>query len=127
MSIPTDRKYSETHEWYLVEGDIVTLGITQFAADELTDITYIELPREGTRIEAGKPCGELESVKATSELFSAVSGEVVARNAELADHPELVNEDAFGAGWMLKIRVQDRSPLESLMDAAAYQAHTAAA
>lgn len=126
MSVLTDRKYSETHEWYRLEGDVVTMGITQFAADELTDITYIELPPEGTPIEADKPCGELESVKATSELFSAVSGEVAARNADLADHPELVNEDAFGAGWMLKIRVQDRSPLEGLMDAEAYAAHTAA-
>lgn len=126
MSIPTDRKYSETHEWYRVEGDVVTLGITQFAADELTDITFIELPKEGTRIEAGNSWGELESVKATSELYSAVSGEVVGRNAELADHPELVNEDAFGQGWMLKIRVKDLAPLGALMDAKAYESHIAA-
>lgn len=127
MSVPTDRRYSTTHEWYKLEGDVATMGITQFAADELTDITYIELPKEGARIEAGKPCGELESVKATSDLYSAISGEVVARNADLSDHPERVNEDAFTGGWMLKIRVQDRAPLEALMDAQAYEAQIAGA
>ena len=126
MSVPTDRRYSETHEWYKLEGDAVTLGITQFAADELTDITYIELAKEGARVEAGKPCGELESVKATSELYCAVSGVVIARNAGLADHPELVNQDAFGAGWMLKIRLSDASALSSLMDADRYEGHIAA-
>ena len=125
MSIPTDRKYSETHEWYLVNGDVVTMGITQFAADELTDITYVELPEPGARIEAGEPCGELESVKATSDLICMVGGEVIERNEELADNPEKVNEDAFGAAWMLKVRPDDPSPLEKLMDAAAYEKHTA--
>jgi glycine cleavage system H protein len=127
MSIPSDRKYSKTHEWYLGSGDVVTMGITQFAADELTDITYVELPAPGTRVEAGQPCGELESVKATSDLLCAVSGEVLERNEVLADHPEKINEDAFGAGWMLKIRVPDLSPLGSLLDAAAYAKHIAEA
>lgn len=125
MSFPSDRKYSESHEWYLVDGDMVTMGITQYAADELTDITYVELPEPGTPVEAGQPCGELESVKATSDLSCAVGGEVVERNDELADEPEKINEDAFGTGWMLKIRVTDLSPLDKLMDAAAYEKHVA--
>jgi len=124
MSIPNDRKYSESHEWYLLEGDVVTMGITQFAADELTDITYVELPEPGAQVEAGEPCGELESVKATSDLTCAVGGEVLERNEELADEPEKINEDAFNVGWMLKIRVADLSQLEKLMDAAAYEKHT---
>ena len=127
MSFPSDRKYSESHEWYLVDGDVVTMGITQYAADELTDITYVELPELGTPVVAGQPCGELESVKATSDLSCAVGGEVVERNDELADEPEKINEDAFGTGWMLKIRVTDPSPLEKLMDAAAYEKHVAEA
>ena len=127
MSIPTDRKYSESHEWYLAAGDVVTMGITQYAADELTDITYVELPEPGTQVEAGRPCGELESVKATSDLMCSVGGEVLERNEELADEPEKINEDAFDAGWMLKIRVTDLSPLEKLMDAAAYEKHIAEA
>ena len=127
MSFPSDRKYSESHEWYLADGDVVTMGITQYAADELTDITYVELPELGTPVVAGQPCGELESVKATSDLSCAVGGEVVERNNELADEPEKINEDAFGTGWMLKIRVTDPSPLEKLMDAAAYEKHVAEA
>ena len=126
MTVPTDRKYSETHEWFAVEGDIVTVGITQFAADELTDITYVDLPEVGTRVEAGEAFGEIESVKATSELMSAVGGEVVEVNAELADAPELVNNDPFGAGSMVKIKAADLSPLDKLMDATAYEAYCSA-
>ncbi|MCP4593091.1 MAG: glycine cleavage system protein GcvH [bacterium] len=123
--MPTDRKYAESHEWYQVDGDVVTVGISQFAADELTDVTYIELPEPGTQLEAEQTCGELESVKATADLTTALSGEVLERNEALSDQPELINEDAFGAAWMLKIRVADLSPLEKLMDAAAYEKHTA--
>ena len=125
MSVPTDRKYAETHEWYQVDGKVVTIGITQYAADELTDITYVELPDVGTELEAGGMAGEIESVKATSELMCLVAGKVVAVNESLADKPELVNEDAFGAGWMLKVEVSDLSPLDALMDAKAYGAATA--
>ena len=124
MSTPNDRKYSETHEWYLAKGDVVTMGITQFAADELTDITYVDLPEPGTQVEAGQPCGELESVKATSDLTCAIGGEVIERNETLTDQPETVNEDAFNAGWMLKIRAADSAALEGLMDAAAYDKYT---
>lgn len=117
---PTDRKYSKTHEWFQVAGDVVTVGITQFAADQLTDITYVDLPAVGTTVQPGKPCGEIESVKATSELFCAVSGKVVAVNGRLADEPGLLNTDPFDAGWMLKIECPDPSPLNNLLDGPAY-------
>jgi glycine cleavage system H protein len=119
-STPTDRKYSKTHEWFLVAGDVVTVGITRFATEQLADITFVDLPAVGLAVTAGKPCGEIESVKATSELFTAVSGEVVEVNTALASAPELVNNDPYGRGWMVRIRTQDRSPLDALMDAAAY-------
>jgi len=119
---PTDRKYSKTHEWYKADGDIVTIGITDFAANELTDITYVDLPALGSQVTAGEECGEIESVKATSPLYCAVSGEVVEVNGELADRPELVNEDPFGAGWMLKVRAADLSPLDALLTAEQYEA-----
>jgi glycine cleavage system H protein len=119
---PADRKYSKTHEWFKVDGDVVTIGISQFAADELTDITFVDLPKPGTQIVAGQPFGEIESVKATSALYSAVGGEVIEANAALADQPELVNQSPFDEGWMIKVRVSDPSPLEGLMDATAYNA-----
>ncbi len=123
MSILADRKYSATHEWYQADGQIVTVGITQYAADELTDITYVELPEVGKEIKAGGVAGEIESVKATSELICAVAGKVAAVNNTLADQPELLNEDAFGAGWIIKIEAVDLSPLDELMDVAAYEKH----
>lgn len=121
MDIPVDRKYSESHEWYLIDGNEVTMGITQFAADELTDITYVELPEVGTTLKPGDACGEVESVKATSEIFCAFGGKVKAVNDELADRPELVNEDAFDEGWMLKIDVDGNTDDDSLMDAQSYK------
>jgi glycine cleavage system H protein len=120
MEIPTDRKYSETHEWFLLEGDIVTMGITQYAADELTDITYVELPEVGTSVKVGDQIGEVESVKATSDITTAVGGEVIEVNAALVDHPELINDDAFDEGWMLKLRPDSSEPLGALMDAKEY-------
>jgi len=121
-SAPADRKYSQTHEWFKVSGDVVTIGITRFAADELTDITFVDLPRPGTKLTAGKPFGEIESVKATSALYTAVGGEVIETNAALADQPELVNNSSFEEGWMIKVRADDLAPLDDLMDAAAYDA-----
>ncbi|GJM26537.1 MAG: glycine cleavage system H protein [Phycisphaerae bacterium] len=123
MSVPNDRKYSDSHEWYLVEGNVVTIGITEFAAEELTDITYVELPEVGSECSAGGAVGEIESVKATSDLISAISGKVVAVNNALAEQPELVNDDAHEGGWMVKIESADLSPLDELMDAAAYEGH----
>ncbi len=121
MAVRKDCKYAQTHEWFLVEGGTVTIGITKFAADELTDITYVELPKVGAEIKAGSAFGEIESVKATSELYAAVGGKVLAVNGELADHPEYVNDDPQGKGWMLKITCSDLKPLEKLMDADAYE------
>lgn len=121
MAVPQDRKYAQTHEWFKPEGNTVTVGISQFAADELTDITYVDLPKVGSAVAAGEDFGEIESVKATSGLFCAVSGKVIAINERLADEPELVNNDPFGDGWMIKIECSDLGPLEKLMDAGAYE------
>jgi glycine cleavage system H protein len=121
MAVAKDCKYTQTHEWFRVAGKTVTMGITQFAADELTDITYVSLPAIGKAVAAGTSFGEVESVKATSDLYSAVSGKVIEVNTKLADHPELVNTDPQGEGWMVKIETADLSPLDKLMDAAAYE------
>lgn len=121
MAAPDDRKYLESHEWFKLDGDIVTVGISQFAADELTDVTYVELPKVGAMLEAGRVFGEVESVKATSDLNTAVGGKVVEVNPRLADEPELVNSDPFGDGWMIKIECSDLTPLEKLADATAYE------
>ncbi len=122
MNAPTDRKYAETHEWYLLDGDVVTVGITQFAADELTDITYVDLPEIGSSLDAGNAVGEVESVKATSEVFTAVSGKVVEVNEALVDHPELINDDAFDEGWMVKIKADSLEPLNLLLTGKEYNA-----
>ena len=119
-STPAGLKYSQTHEWFRADGNVVTIGITQFAADELTDITFVDVKPVGTKVTANQPCGEIESVKATSELITAVSGEIIEVNRALVDAPELVNNDPFGEGWMLKVRANDPSQLDSLMDAEAY-------
>ncbi|HEY3244410.1 MAG TPA: glycine cleavage system protein GcvH [Phycisphaerae bacterium] len=124
MPVANDRKYLDTHEWFKVERDLVTIGITPFAANELTDITFVSLPPIGKQVTAGKAFGEIESVKATSELFTALGGEVVAVNNELTAHPEWVNEDALGKGWMIKLRSPDLSPLGKLMDGPAYDKFT---
>ena len=121
MKVPTDRKYSETHEWFLVDDSIVTMGVTQYAADELTDITYVELPEVGKSVAVGDQIGEVESVKATSEVFTAVGGEVVEVNAALADNPELINDDAFEEGWLVRIKAESTEPLTVLMDAKEYR------
>ena len=121
MSYPTDRKYTRTHEWFRPDNGTVTIGITQFAVDELTDITYVELPEVGATVAAGGTVGEVESVKATSELFSAISGTVTEVNTDLADNPGLLNEDPLEGGWIVKLKVDSLEPLEALMDAAAYQ------
>lgn len=126
MSIPTDRRYSPTHEWFLAEGDVVTVGITQYAADELTDITYVELPEVGTTVGPDEPCGGVESVKAYSELYCAIRGKVLEINDALVDNPGLVNEDAFDDGWFMKIEADDLDAMDGLMNAKAYKAHTAA-
>jgi glycine cleavage system H protein len=107
MPVPQDRKYLETHEWHQLAGDVVTIGITQNAADELTDITYVKLPAVGAKLTAGSPWGEIESVKATSDLYSGVSGTVSAVNDELNANPGLVNSDPLGKGWMIKVKASN--------------------
>jgi len=122
VGVPTDRKYLKSHEWHKLDGDVCTIGITQFAADELTDITFVELPDSGKEISAGDSFGVVESVKSTSDLYTGVSGTVTEVNDKLGDEPELVNNDAFEGGWMIKIKVSDAGELEKLLDAAAYEA-----
>ena len=118
-----DLKYAETDEWFAVDGDVVTIGITDYAQDQLNDIVYVEFRDEGDALEAGESFGEVESVKAASELYSAVAGEIIAVNTALEDTPETVNADPFGAGWMVKIQASELSALAGLMDAAAYDAY----
>src|SRR5580658_7001428 len=102
MPVPQDRKYLESHEWHQLSGDTVTIGITQIAADQLADVTYLKLPAVGAKVSANSAFGEVESVKATSDLYSGVSGTVSAVNTELTANPGLVNSDPFGKGWMIK-------------------------
>ena len=120
MSAPTDRRYLETHEWHQAQGDTVTLGITQFAADELTDITFVQLPKVGTKLTANKAFGEIESVKATSDLYSGVSGEVIAVNEKLSSEPGLVNHDSYSGGWMIKVKMTNPSELTKLLSTEDY-------
>jgi glycine cleavage system H protein len=115
-------KYSESHEWVKVEGNIAYIGVTDFAQKEMGDITYVDMPEEGDDVIAGEEFGALESVKASSELISPVSGTVVLVNGELEDAPEKVNEDAYGA-WIIKVEMSLPSELDALMDAAGYKAH----
>ena len=118
-----DLKYAETDEWFAVDGDVVTIGITDYAQDQLNDIVYVEFRDAGDAVEAGESFGEVESVKAASELYCAVAGEIIEVNTALEDSPETVNADPFGAGWMVKIQASDLSALAGLMDAAAYDAY----
>jgi glycine cleavage system H protein len=118
---PSDRKYSESHEWYKTDGNIVTVGITKYATEELADITFVDLPSVGDEVDANSQLGEIESVKATSDLYTAVTGKVTEINESLSDAPETVNNDPFGNGWMVKIEATDLSELDKLMDADAYE------
>lgn len=121
MSVPADRRYLESHEWHQLAGDVVTIGITQHAADELTDITFVQLPKVGASIEANKPFGEIESVKATADLMSGVTGQVVAVNDALKENPGVVNQDPFTGGWMIKIKVSDPAQLQKLLSPEDYE------
>ena len=114
-------RYSETHEWVKVEDGIAIIGVTDFAQKEMGDITYVDMPAEEDEVNAGEEFGALESVKASSDLISPVSGEVCEVNAELEDSPELINSDPY-ANWIIKVKISDESELDALMDAAAYAA-----
>lgn len=120
MEHPADLKYSVEHEWIRVDGDTGVVGITSFAAEQVGDIVFVELPAVGTAITQGKPFGVIESVKAVSELFAPVSGEVIEVNTALADAPEGVGEAPYGDGWLVKVKVTNPAELDSLMDVAAY-------
>lgn len=121
---PQQLRYSKTHEWVSLSGDrppLATIGITAFAVQQLTDLVYLQLPEVGRRVSAGESFGEVESVKAVSDLYSPVSGEVIEVNDSLTDHLEILTQDPFGAGWIAKIRVEDNGRLADLMDYSAYQ------
>ena len=119
--VPEDLKYSREHEWLRMEGDTATIGITHHAQEEMGDLVFVELPAEGDSLATGEVLGTVESVKAVSELFAPVDGEVVAVNAALIDRPELVNQDPYGEGWMLRVRVAGGG--DNLMNAAEYQSY----
>lgn len=123
MSTPTDLKYSKSHEWVRIEGDEAVIGITQFAQDSLGDLTYADMLNEGDEVSIEGECGSLESVKAASDLFSPVSGTIIAVNSELENAPELINSDPYGKGWIYRVKVNEVS--SDLLDAAAYDAHCA--
>ena len=120
MPTPAECRFTESHEWLDLDGDIVTLGLTQYAADELTDVTYVEMKPAQSTILPGESIGEVESVKTTSDVFSAVGGEIVEVNEAAARDPSLLNSDPYGKGWLVKIRTADPSPLDALMDRATY-------
>jgi glycine cleavage system H protein len=124
--VPTDLRYTKDHEWVRVAGDEVTIGITEYAATQLGDIVFVELPDAGRTLEQFATFGVVESVKAVSDLFAPMSGEVIEANGALAGEPELVNRDPYGGGWMLRIRMADPAQLDELLDPAAYDALTAA-
>lgn len=120
MNIPTELKYSKDHEWVKIEGETVTIGVTDFAQSELGDIVYVDVDTEGDSLEAGEVFGSIEAVKTVSDLFMPLSGEVIEFNEALEDSPELVNSDPYGNGWIIKVKVSDLNE-EELLDAEAYK------
>ncbi|HEV8696827.1 MAG TPA: glycine cleavage system protein GcvH [Candidatus Limnocylindrales bacterium] len=126
MSAPSDLRYTRDHEWIRVDGDEATVGITQYAADQLGDIVFVELPDAGRDLEEAKPFGVVESVKAVSDLFAPISGAVTSTNDALAREPELVNRDPYGAGWMVRMTVADPAQLDDLLDGEGYDELVAA-
>ncbi len=122
MSIPTNLKYTKDHEWVSIDGDIATIGITDFAQGELGDIVYVEIETEGETLNAEEVFGSVEAVKTVSDLFLPLAGEIIEFNSELDANPEYVNSDPYGKGWMIKIKIQDANETSNLLDAAAYEA-----
>jgi len=115
MPTPSDRRYLATHEWHKLDGAVVTIGLTQFAADELTDITFVSLPKVGTAVTAGGRFGEIESVKATSDLYSGIAGTVTEVNAELTASPGLVNSDPYNKGWLIRVKAANPADVNNLL------------
>ena len=122
MSTPDNLRYTKDHEWVKLDGNVATIGITDFAQKELGDIVYVEVETIGSPILAGEIFGSVEAVKTVSDLFMPMSGEILEMNAALEDHPELVNNDPYGDGWMIKVAINDLAELDTLLDAAAYEA-----
>ncbi len=123
MNIPSDLRYCSSHEWVRLEGDIATVGISDHAQEELTDVVFVELPANGRAVDAGDPCAVVESVKAASDIYAPISGEIVEGNPDVESDPSLVNTDPYGKGWIFKLRVKNTADVSSLMDSSAYQAH----
>lgn len=121
MNIPENLHYTKEHEWVLVEDDVTTIGITEYAQGELGDIVFIEFPQVGDATKQMEPCANIEAVKAVSDLYAPVSGEVVEVNTALESDPQQVNKDPYGEGWMLKIKISDKGELDKLMSAEAYK------
>ena len=126
MSVPNNLKYAKSHEWVRVEGDSAVVGISDHAQHELTDIVYVELPQVGDRVEAGKECAVVESVKAASDIYAPVTGDIVAVNEELSRTPELANQDPYGKGWMFKVKLSDLPEIGELLSPTDYAAHIGA-
>ena len=122
MNIPTDLRYTSDHEWIRLEGDIATVGVTDYAQGELGDIVFVEVETEGEELDAEEVFGTIEAVKTVSDLFLPVAGEIVEFNQGLEDDPSLINNDPFGEGWIIKVKVSDNADIEALMDADAYAA-----
>ena len=123
---PTDRRYAKTHEWLALDGDVGTVGISEFAVKELTDLVYMGLPNVGKKLTAGDVFGEIESVKAVSDLYAPVSGEVIEVNSNLPNDLDLLSKDAFGKGWLIKVRLSNPSEAGLLLDASGYEQQCAA-
>ena len=126
MKSPSDLRYTESHEWIRIKGEIATCGITAYAQEQLGDVVHVELPEVGAEVEAAEQAAEVESVKAVSDIFAPVSGEVVEINEAIDDSPELVNSDPYGEGWLFRVRLSDPAQASSLMGALAYDEHVAA-
>ncbi len=122
MNIPAELKYTNDHEWVRVEGDVAYIGITDYAQGELGEIVFVDVPTEGETVAQGEVFGSIEAVKTVADLLMPIEGEVLELNAELEDKPELVNDEAYTGGWIVKVKIADASQLDSLMDAAAYTA-----
>ena len=125
MAYPTQYRYTKDHEWISAQGDVATIGITDYAQHELGDVVFVELPAAGTKVVTGKTFGSVESVKAVSEIYAPASGEVTEANSELQNKPETINADPHGTGWLIKLKLTSPVEVSSLMDATAYEAYIA--
>ena len=123
MNVPTDLRYATSHEWVRLDGEVATIGISDHAQNELTDVVFVELPDVGRSVDPGDPTAVVESVKAASDIYSPIGGEVVEANPDVEADPSLVNTDPYGQGWIFKIKLKEGASVDSLMDAAAYEAH----